>query len=180
MLARLAALCGPDRVGTLMPRNSHLPDAVELGPFAPRPALAPSRSQNGTAGLQNGASALSAMADRDAIKSSAAATVTQLAVRAMRPPHQVEVLCARGGALEFVRGADFGGRVVSYAGPWRIAAAAFHASHMHASHMNDDGNHPGTPGATRDYYDVALEDGGVYRLLCDLRSGEWYVDGIYD
>ncbi len=43
MLARLAALCGPDRVGTLMPRNSHLPDAVELGPFAPRPALAPAR-----------------------------------------------------------------------------------------------------------------------------------------
>ena len=38
----------------------------------------------------------------------------------------------------------------------------------------------GTPGTARDYYDVALEDGGVYRLLRDLRSGEWYVDGIYD
>lgn len=158
MLARLAALCGPDRVGTLMPRNSHLPEAVELGPFAPRPALAPARSQNGTAALRNGASAL--VMDRDAIKSPAAgATVTQLTVRAIRPPHQVEVLCARGGTLEFVRGADFGGRVVSCAGPWRIAAA---------------------PSAARDYYDVALEDGGVYRLLCDLRSGEWYVDGIYD
>ena len=36
------------------------------------------------------------------------------------------------------------------------------------------------PATARDYYDVALEDGGVYRLLCDLRSGEWYVDGIYD
>jgi hypothetical protein len=58
-----------------------------------------------------------------------------------------------------LRGANFGGRVVSCAGPWRIAAAR---------------------GAARDYYDVALEDGGVYRLLCDLRSGEWYVDGIYD
>ena len=115
------------------------------------------------------------MADRDAVKSPAAgATVAQLAIRAVRPPHQVEVLCTRGDAPEFVRGADFGGRVVSCAGPWRIAAAP--------SHIDNGGgdNHQGAPGAARDYYDVALEDGGVYRLLCDLRSGEWYVDGIYD
>jgi protein ImuB len=151
-LARLAALYGPGRVGTLMARNSHLPDAVELGPFAPRPAVA--------------------AADRDAMKSHAGAAVAQLAVRAIRPPHQVEVRCARGGQPEFVRGAGFGGRVVSCAGPWRIAAAAFHAG--------SDDNQQNAPGAARDYYDAALEDGGVYRLLCDLRSGEWYVDGIYD
>jgi nucleotidyltransferase/DNA polymerase involved in DNA repair len=151
-LARLAALYGPGRVGTLMARNSHLPDAVELGPFAPRPAVA--------------------AADRDAMKSHAGAAVAQLAVRAIRPPHQVEVRCTRGGAPEFVRGAGFGGRVVSCAGPWRIAAAAFHTG--------GDDNHRDAPGAARDYYDAALEDGGVYRLLCDLRSGEWYVDGIYD
>src|SRR5262249_59580676 len=29
-LARLAALCGPDQVGTLVPRNSHLPGALQL------------------------------------------------------------------------------------------------------------------------------------------------------
>jgi protein ImuB len=168
-LARLAALCGPGKVGTLMPRNSHLPDAVELGPFAPRPAVAPARalSQTGEA----------ATANRDAAKTPATdATVAQLAVRAIRPPHRVEVLCARGSAPEFVRGADFGGRVVSCAGPWRIAAAASPAGHTD----NDGRNYRKAPGATRDYYDVALEDGGVYRLLCDLHSGEWYVDGIYD
>jgi hypothetical protein len=154
-------------VGTLMPRNSHLPDAVELGPFAPRPTVAPALSQNGTA----------ALTDRDAVKTHTnGATVTQLAVRAVRPPHQVEVLCARDGAPEFVRGANFGGRVVSCAGPWRIAAAALHIGQSE----NHDGTHQGTPGAARDYYDLALEDGGVYRLLCDLHSGEWYVDGIYD
>ena len=176
MLARLAALCGPDRVGTLMPRNSHLPGAVELGPFAPRPAIAPTPvpAQNGMASSGTASSRTASSMDRDAMKSRAAAdtTVTQLAVRAVRPPHQVEVLCARGGTPEFVRGADFGGRVVSCAGPWRIAMAAFHPD-------NDD-EHRRTPGSARDYYDVALEDGGVYRLLRDLRSGEWYVDGIYD
>ncbi|MGZ6195959.1 MAG: hypothetical protein ACXWML_12115, partial [Candidatus Binataceae bacterium] len=165
-LARLAALCGPGKVGTLMPRDSHLPGAVELGPFAPRPTVAPARAQNGAAVAANRGAAKSPVA--------ADATVTQLTVRAVRPPQQVEVLCTRGGALEFVRGADFGGRVVSCAGPWRIAAAENHID-------NGDGDdQQKVPGAARDYYDAALEDGGVYRLLCDLRSGEWYVDGIYD
>lgn len=165
MLARLAALCGPGRVGTLVPRNSHLPGAVELGPFAPRPAAVatPALSQTGAA----------ALTDRGAANSHSAAAVAQLAVRAIRPPRQVEVLCTRGGAPEFVRGAGFGGRVISCAGPWRIAAAV-------AFHSGGHDNHQEAPGAMRDYYDAALEDGGVYRLLCDLRSGQWYVDGIYD
>ncbi len=151
-LARLAALCGPGKVGTLGPRNSHLPDAVELGPFAPSPAIAAAPSQTPHSGT-------------------AAPAVTQLALRTMRPPRRVEALCTRAGAPEFVRGADFGGRVISCAGPWRIAAAEPQAA---------SANRHSAPGAERDYYDVALEDGGVYRMLCDLRSGEWYVDGIYD
>ncbi len=165
-LARLAALCGPGKVGMLMPRNAHLPDAIELGPFAPRPVVAPAPLvQNGTV----------ATANRDAQKSSAAgAVLAQLTIRAVRPPHQVEVLCTRGDAPEFVRGADFGGRVVSCAGPWRIAAAPWHSGNSGGDYRQ------GAPGTARDYYDVALEDGGVYRLLRDLRSGEWYVDGIYD
>jgi protein ImuB len=168
-LARLAALCGPGKVGALMPRNSHLPDAIELVPFALRPIVAPAPglSQNGTA----------AATDRGTAKApvDAGVTVAQLAVRAIRPPHQVEVLCTRGGALEFVRGAGFGGRVVSSAGPWRIVAAQ-----SHTDNGGGGDNRRGVPGAARDYYDVALEDGGVYRLLCDLGSSEWYVDGIYD
>jgi hypothetical protein len=33
----------------------------------------------------------------------------------------------------------------------------------------------------RDYYDVQLSDGGIYRLYRDLTdTGSWYVDGCYD
>jgi len=32
----------------------------------------------------------------------------------------------------------------------------------------------------RDYYELALADGGVYRVFRDLDSGRWFVDGIYD
>ena len=32
----------------------------------------------------------------------------------------------------------------------------------------------------RDYWDVELESGGLYRLYRDRRSDEWFADGIYD
>ena len=32
----------------------------------------------------------------------------------------------------------------------------------------------------RDYYDVELADGGLYRLYHNLEDDSWYVDGIYD
>jgi hypothetical protein len=41
--------------------------------------------------------------------------------------------------------------------------------------------HAATPlSYARDYYELALADGGVYRMYCDLYSGKWFVDGIYD
>ena len=32
----------------------------------------------------------------------------------------------------------------------------------------------------RDYYDVQLSDGGVYRLYYDLYETKWFIDGYYD
>jgi hypothetical protein len=41
--------------------------------------------------------------------------------------------------------------------------------------------HAATPlSYARDYYELALADGGVYRMYRDLYSGKWFVDGIYD
>ena len=34
--------------------------------------------------------------------------------------------------------------------------------------------------ADRDYWDVELTNGGLYRLFQDRRTGNWYADGIYD
>src|SRR5262249_5133571 len=36
-MARIAALCGPERVGTLLPADSYRPEAVRLTKFAPPP-----------------------------------------------------------------------------------------------------------------------------------------------
>ncbi|HUA32783.1 MAG TPA: DNA polymerase Y family protein [Candidatus Binataceae bacterium] len=92
-LARLAALCGPDNVGTLASENSHRPEAMRIASFTPPPASPVSENGN-------------------------AKNVTQLVIRAIRPAREIEVMSSRG-IPEFVRGDNLGARIVSIAGPWR-------------------------------------------------------------
>jgi protein ImuB len=142
MLARLAVLCGPDRVGVLRCADSHRPDAVELGRFqgTARPPVARDGHE-------------------PAMRASA---IVRLALRAFRPPVPLEVFENRG-ALDYVRGQGFGGRVVHWAGPWRLR-----------------GEWWTTDPYAREYYDVELTDGGVYRVYRDAHAGRWLADGIYD
>jgi protein ImuB len=137
MIARLAALCGPDRVGMLMPANSHRPEAVTCHEFiSPTPLLNPPQPE-----MKN---------------------VTAMVLRAFRPAREIEVMCERGEP-QFVRGRDIAARVISIAGPWRRQGEWWSETAF-----------------VRDYYEMALADGGVYRMYCDLNSSRWFVDGIYD
>jgi protein ImuB len=86
----------------------------------------------------------------------------RLVVRALRPPRPVDVFTERDAPC-FVRGAGLGGRVVGVAGPWRVATEWWNEQ-----------------ACARDYYDLELTDGGIYRCFRDRRSGEWFVDGAYD
>ena len=95
-LARLAALCGTDRVGAPVVVDAHRPGVAAVAPFRPG---AP-----------------------DAARTAPPADAPcRLVVRALRPPRPVEVFAERD-APGFVRGDGFGGRVVGAAGPWRIVA----------------------------------------------------------
>ena len=96
-----------------------------------------------------------------------------MALRAIRPPRALEVFYDRG-RLDFVRLADgerttspcpyyCNGRVVMSAGPWRF----------HGEWWRKDG-------FSRDYYDVQLSDGVVYRLFFDRQRQSWFADGVYD
>jgi protein ImuB len=150
-IARLAALCGPQNVGALVADNSHRPEAVRLERFdPPPPAASDGASRNGAA-------------------PSPAANVTRLVLRAIRPALEVEVLCSRGGP-EFVRGSNLGARVVSAAGPW----------HRDGEWWKCAGDAERAGGFARDYFELALDDGGVYRVFRDLHCDRWYVDGVYD
>ena len=34
--------------------------------------------------------------------------------------------------------------------------------------------------ADRDYWDVELSDGGLYRIYREREAGAWFADGVYD
>jgi protein ImuB len=85
-----------------------------------------------------------------------------LVVRVLRPPRPLEVFSERDVPC-FVRGTGLGGRVVAVAGPWRIAAEWW--SELPCA---------------RDYYDLELTDGGLYRCYREAATGAWFVDGMYD
>lgn len=86
----------------------------------------------------------------------------RLMVRTLRPPRPLQVFSERDTPC-FVRGPGLGGRVVGAAGPWRVTAEWW-------------SNAP----VARDYYDLELTDGGIYRCFREHRSGGWFVDGVYD
>lgn len=135
-LARLGVLCGPERVGTPVPLDTHRPGVAAIEPFTPSPpGPPPVPDGNGDC---------------------------RLVVRALRPPRPLEVFSERDAPC-FVRGAGLGGRVVGAAGPWRLAAEWWSDRPL-----------------TREYYDLELSDGGLYRCFRELASGGWFVDGVYD
>ena len=68
-----------------------------------------------------------------------------------------------GGVPAQVAFGACGGHVLQCAGPWRFF-----------------GEWWGDAPFARDYWDVELSDGGVYRLYHDLAHQSWFVDGIYD
>ena len=135
-LARLAALCGADRVGAPAVVDSHRPGRAAVASFTLDDTPAPAPSDGGY----------------------------RLVVRVLRPPRPVEVFCSRGRP-DFVRGGGLGGRVVAAAGPWRIAAEWWSDAPC-----------------ARDYYDLELSDGGLYRCFHSAERGRsnWFVDGVYD
>ncbi len=163
MLARLAALCGPEGVGALVPVNSHRPEAFERRQFAPSQAgLPPQRPRLHAA--------------------------AQLVVRAIRPTEEIEVMCARD-IPEFVRGRSVCGRVISVAGPWRrhgewwrryFSSKPTKSQPTASSGLEAPSTDRDSTPLARDYYDLALDDGGVYRVFYDLHLARWFLDGVYD
>ena len=84
-----------------------------------------------------------------------------LAARTFRPPIPVEVI-TRDGAIASVRGANIEGTVRVCSGPWRI----------------EEGWWRDIP-ADREYWDVELWGGGIYRMYQHAGSKDWFVDARF-
>jgi protein ImuB len=159
-IARLTALCGAERLGTPVVADSHRPDAYGLAPFQlAQPGFKGPRVQ-GSKGLPSNPRNLEP------------SNPLSVALRAIRPPRPLEAFHNRG-RLDYLRlarapgavtdGCGCSGRVVTAAGPWRVQGEWWSPEPY-----------------CRDYYDVQLSDGGVYRVYHDLHRDVWFVEGAYD
>ncbi len=84
------------------------------------------------------------------------------ALRRFRPPKHVQVQ-TEGLRPVHIRGLAFQGAVLMCAGPWRTS-----------------GNWWTSEPWNRDEWDVALNDGGLYRMHRDIQTNRWFVEGNYD
>src|SRR5437764_3358938 len=86
----------------------------------------------------------------------------RLAIRLFRPARPARVRLA-GITPKQVVAQGVKGKVMESAGPWKTSGEWW------------------TPTCwMREEWDIALDDGALYRIYRELQSCEWYVHGIYD
>jgi protein ImuB len=149
-IARLAALLGADRVGSPRAVDGHRPERYASTGYASPP---PPKLRSPA---KNGRGLLS--------------------VRVLRPPVALEVIVspdAAGAGLVPARPTSIqsppdaapliSGSVRVASGPWSL----------------ENGWWTEAP-ADRDYWDIELSDGGLYRIYRDRTGNEWFADGVYD
>ena len=152
-IARLAALLGADRVGSPRAVDGHRPERFALTGYAPPPPPDLAHPPKAGRGL--------------------------LAVRVLRPPLALEVLVEgspsprppvnHSGRPVSLKSVDANGRP-TIAGAVRVAAGPWSL---------EEGWWSQEP-AERDYWDVELSDGSLYRIYHDRKDGAWFADGVYD
>lgn len=149
-LARLFALLGPGRVGTPKSPDGHRPERASLCEYRPPP---PPR-----------------------IRPEPARARGLLAVRVVRPPREIRVR-TRPRECDCRRPVFLGdpgpdtdttsrpglGPVQVASGPWEIEEGWWTTSPVR-----------------REYWDVELTGGGLYRIYRDRKTQQWFLDGIYD
>jgi protein ImuB len=166
-LARLAKLVGPANIGSPELLDTHRPDAFRINRFE----LKESKRRKGRSRQQSAISnQQSAIGNRKCL----------LGFRVFRPPLRAIVQAEQGYPREISawdKTRSVYGKVVCLAGPWRTSGDWWRPEFW-----------------ARDEWDVAVESNSkvkevgsqagptqiLYRIYRELRSKEWFVEGIYD
>lgn len=146
-LARIAAIVGETRVGSVEILDTHRPQGFQMRRFAG----AAERAHENSAPNNN-----------------AHQTSVITALRMFRPavPASVTVRDGSPSRISCPKKKTMDGQVLWVAGPWRFSGDWWEQE----------------PWA-RDEWDVALQQAGgigLYRLVRDLLSGGWFIEGTYD
>ena len=162
MLARLAKLVGPANIGSPELVDTHRPDAFRVKRFALKVKM--DRRNRGARRATNPQSEIPH-------------SKFFLAFRVFRPPLRAIVQADRGYPTQinaWGTSRSVYGKIVRVAGPWRTSGDWWLADRW-----------------ARDEWDVAVESRSeksgaslplqtLYRIYRELRSGVWFVEGVYD
>jgi protein ImuB len=143
-LARIKAIVGEGRVGSPELLDTHRPGSFRMAEFGSGKQAQPLAHSDQSR-------------DREG---AVVAECTELALRMFRPPRTAHVSLAAGHP-NFVAAQSIRGKVLDYAGPWRMS-----------------GDWWTTDSWSRDEWDIALSDGALYRIYREPRG--WFVEGSYD
>jgi protein ImuB len=153
-LARIAGMVGEEKVGSLQLLDSHRPEAFRIQRFVP---IEPNGQKEKS----------------DSVSSRAPVT----ALRMFRPPLRTTVTLRDGKPAHITcpKRKELQGEILWRAGPWRSSGDWWEQD-----------------GWSRDEWDIAIQspaasskwsgesDLALYRLVHDLLSGRWLVEGTYD
>jgi protein ImuB len=154
-LARIAGIVGQNKVGSLQLLDTHRPEAFRMRHFDPQieeaAAHKPKPSRNDKSGE---------------LDQQNEAAVT--AMRIFRPPLRATVTLREGRPAHIAcpKRKEICGEILWAAGPWRTSGDWWEQE-----------------GWARDEWDIALQEAGsitLYRLVRDLCSGQWLLEGNYD
>ena len=179
-MARIAGIVGEGKLGSLELLDTHRPEGFRMLHFAPGEpqGLKPLLKKAFNAGLEPSSTQCLfevAVGPDDPQKPSAENCASDFnthgavtAMRIFRPPVRAMVTVRDGRPAHMVcpKRKDMQGEVVWMAGPWRSS-----------------GDWWAREGWARDEWDIAVQrsDGiTLYRLVRDLMSGGWFVEGTYD
>ncbi len=184
-LARLFALLGPGRSGAPRATDGHRPERCALAPFDPPPP--PLHRPTAPAG--RGLLAVRVLRPPVALEvrvrdgGDGVERPAQLHPLQLQPAHT-----AAGGEAATGEDAGSGRRLVPVSGssgerrrrgskrqPW----IAGHVRVASGPWSVEEGWWV-AEAIEREYWDVELEEGGVYRLFREAGKGEWFADGVYD
>ena len=154
-LARIAGIVGENKVGSLQLLDTHRPEAFRMRRFAPQ--------------LEEQAARKPKVSRSDKpVESQKQNEVAVTAMRIFRPPLRATVTLQEGrpAHIACLKRKEICGEILWAAGPWRTSGDWWEQE-----------------GWARDEWDIALQEASgitLYRLVQDLLSGQWRVEGNYD
>jgi protein ImuB len=176
-LARLFALLGPGRVGSPATADGHRPERFALADFRPppppdvrtrpprargllairvlRPAIELGVSTRPAEGATHGSAACPGFLHPLSRPPIPAETRAVVPVRSRSSLHRATPASAVTIQVE--------GAVRVASGPWELEEGWWTEAAVR-----------------REYWDVELDAGGLYRIYRDRETGRWFLDGIYD